>query len=268
MLLCTWIVELKLNELNDIKASMDNDKLSKDMVEQLEEEWQTKMTSFDIFLDKHKTHMDEETIFQVLQSHGKIDDCIKFAELIKRYDTVIMHYINKQEHDKALHKVTEIEKEDIRNDTMLRYASIFINKCAKLTIDELRKEQYKTIDIPKLMPAFMNIREGEDMRRALDYITNHCINLKHCKSKTVHNMAFYFHSRINDAQRIIQFLEKQEVNKAKGHSIYFEVDYALNVCKQNEKRLRDELAPKIKSIASKQKTENPNSSENQYIQKQ
>lgn len=70
----------------------------------------------------------------MLQSHGKINECIKYAELIERYDTVIVHYINKQEHDKALQKVTEIKDEIKRNETMLRYASIFVNKCAKETI--------------------------------------------------------------------------------------------------------------------------------------
>lgn len=60
------------------------------------------MIMFQEFLNRHKEHLDEETIFQVLQSHGKIEECIKYAEMIERYDTVIVHYINKQEHDKAL----------------------------------------------------------------------------------------------------------------------------------------------------------------------
>jgi membrane-bound lytic murein transglycosylase MltF len=74
-----------------------------------------------------------------LQSHGKIDECIKYAEIIERYDTVIVHYINKQEHEKALQKVTEIKDEVKRNETMLQYASIFLNKCAKPTIQELQR---------------------------------------------------------------------------------------------------------------------------------
>ena len=79
-------------------------------------------------------------------------------------------------------------------------------------------------------------------------------------------MAFFFHSKINDSKRIIDFLEQEEVKKSKGHSIYFEVDYALNICKQTEKRLGDELAPLVKFIAARQKTENPNSAENKVIE--
>jgi hypothetical protein len=171
--------------------------------------------------------------------------------MIERYDTVIVHYINKQEHDKALKKVTEIKDEKKRNETMLRYASIFVNKHCKLTIDELRKNEYKNIKIPKLMPAFMNIHKDktDDMKLALDYITNFCINKRNCKSKTVHNMAFFFHSKIEDPVRMIKFLESEEIKKAKGHQIYFEVDYALNICRQKDKELMDkynELVQKSK----------------------
>ena len=72
-----------------------------------------------------------------MQSHGKIDKCIEYAEMIDRYDTVIVHFINKKEYDKALAKVSEIKDESKRNDLMLRYASVFVSKCTKLTIDEL-----------------------------------------------------------------------------------------------------------------------------------
>lgn len=150
-------MELKLNELNSILAKRDNDRLSDKERDKVSKEYGKKLKSFREFLSKTKDSKNVETIFQVLQSHGKIDECIKYAEIIERYDTVIVHYINKQEHEKALQKVTEIKDEVKRNETMLRYASIFLNKCAKPTIQELQRQQFRKIDIPKLMPAFMNI---------------------------------------------------------------------------------------------------------------
>jgi hypothetical protein len=221
-----------------------------------------KLDSFVAFLKDHQDDLNEETVFQMLQSHGRIDQCIEYAEMIERYDTVIVHYINKQEFAFALQKVTEIKEAAKRFETMIKYASIFINKCCKETIAELRRKEYSAIDIPSLMPAFMNIRMdkddkpvGDDMRIVLDYITNHCINKKNVKSKTVHNMAFFFHSKINDPKRIIEFLEQEEVKKAKGLSIYFEVDYALNICKQNEKKLMDEIKQLINYIRNKERNE-------------
>lgn len=57
-------------------------------------------------------------------------------------------------------------------------------------------------------------------------------------------MAFFFHSKTNDPERMIRFLESEEVKKSKGHPIYFEVDYALNICKQKEKEHVESLTLK------------------------
>lgn len=42
---------------------------------------------------------------------------------------------------------------------MLRYASVFLNNCTKETVEWLKMSQFIEIDIPKLMPAFMNIHK-------------------------------------------------------------------------------------------------------------
>jgi len=63
LLLCTWIVELKLNEINDISSSRESDRLTAREKEQLEADYNTKMDTFRAFLDKHKENVNEETIF-------------------------------------------------------------------------------------------------------------------------------------------------------------------------------------------------------------
>lgn len=93
---------------------------------------------------------------------------------------------------------------------MLRYASIFVNKCAVETIQELKKPEFRTLDVSKIMPAFMNIQKEEDMERALDYIQNFCISKRASKSKAVHNMAFYFHSKLKNSEAFLNFLEEEE----------------------------------------------------------
>jgi hypothetical protein len=60
---------------------------------------------------------------------------------------------------------------------------------------------------------------------------NYCIQKKGSRSKTVHNMAFFFNSKVNDPKRLLQYLENEEIRKSKGIPMYLEVDYALNICK-------------------------------------
>ena len=48
---------------------------------------------------------------------------------------------------------------------MLRYASVFIKNVPLKAIEVLKT--FKTIDIPKLIPAFMNVSKGKPMDEAL-----------------------------------------------------------------------------------------------------
>ena len=84
-----------MNELNSIIARRDNDKLTDKEKDKVNKEYNNKLKNFLEFLKQTKDTKNAETIFQVLQSHGKIDECIKYAEIIEKFDTVIVHYINK-----------------------------------------------------------------------------------------------------------------------------------------------------------------------------
>jgi len=76
-----------------------------------------------------------------------------------------VHYINKQEYNLALQKVSTISDEKTKNAIMLRYASVFIKNVPLKAIEVLKT--FKTIDIPKLIPAFMNVSKGKPMDEAL-----------------------------------------------------------------------------------------------------
>lgn len=112
---------------------------------------------------------------------------------------------------------------------MLRYASVFIKNLPSKTIEVLKT--FKTIDIPKLIPAFMNIPKGKPMDEALNYVIEHCIKRRKSREKTVHNLAFYFYAEREKPDELLEYLKLEEAKKQEGHAIFFEVDYALNVCK-------------------------------------
>lgn len=61
------------------------------------------------------------------------------------------------------------------------------------------------------------------------------------REKTVHNLALYFYANKENPEDLLNFLKGEEARKLEGHAIFFEVDYALNVCKQKEKDLKEKL---------------------------
>lgn len=85
----------------------------------------------------------------------------------------------------------------------------------------------------------MNITKGKPMDEALNYVREYCIRRRKSREKTVHNLAFYFYAERERPDELLEYLRVEEAKKQEGHAIFFEVDYALNVCKQKEKEILD-----------------------------
>lgn len=105
--------------------------------------------------------------------HGKIDECIKFAEDIGAYDKLIVHFINQQNYVQALDKLVEIKDVEKRYDTMLKYASTLIkhepDKTLEVLIDRQKTQKFRDIDIPKLMPALRSVPKNS-IAKARQYV--------------------------------------------------------------------------------------------------
>ena len=249
MLLYTWIVELKLNQLNALQAKLATTSDAA-AVRALDEDIANKTQKFHEFLKLHAARLGQsghETVFQVLQSHGKINECIRFAEDVGAHEAVIVHYINKQEYKRALEKVERIPDRQTKNQVMVRYASIFMKNLPEQAIEAL--EKFDDVKVEKLVPAFMNIpRTPQVLDKAKNFVINYCIGKRKSRDKTVHNLALYFYAERDKPEDLLQFLKQQEAVKEGGQAIFFEVDYALNVCKQKEKELMQNIELKKRYV--------------------
>lgn len=150
---------------------------------------------------------------------------------MKQYQKLIVHYINKGDFKKALKKLNSIESAETRYYEMTKYMSVFIKKAANETLNALENEKFRKIDIAKLMPALMDC--PDDARpRARRFVEDHCIKQRRSTESSVHNMCFYLYAKSENSDDLIDFLRKEEVNHNNHQTIFFDVTYALNVCKQ------------------------------------
>jgi len=184
--LCTWIVELKLTKINEFKATNNFDVKRSNSSSQEDYEMQMMVMdsqkqaltdmekNFHSFLVDNSADLDQDTILQLLVSHGKIDDCIKYADAMKQYQKLIVHYINKGDYKKALNKIAQIESAENRYYEMTKYMSVMIKRAASQTLNALESEKFRKIEIAKLMPALMDC--PDDARpRARRFVEEHCI---------------------------------------------------------------------------------------------
>lgn len=149
---------------------------------------------FHQFLLKNKDDLDQDTVMQLLQSHGKINDCIKFADSMKQYQKLIPYYINKGDYKRALKMLNNIESVETRYYEMTKYMSIMIKKAPSDTIAALESQKFRTIDIAKLMPALMDCPDDARVK-ARKFVEEHCIKQRRSQESSVHNMCFYLYAK-------------------------------------------------------------------------
>lgn len=128
---------------------------------------------------------------------------------MKLYQKLVVHYINKRDYKSALEKINMIESAETRNFEMTRYLSVMVKTVPDQCFNSLESEKFRTIDLPKLMPALRNCPERA-MRRARMFVENHCINHRKCKDSSVHNMCFYLYAQSENSSEMLDYLRKEE----------------------------------------------------------
>lgn len=121
--MCTWIAELMLSK---IAAISNTHKIQRDhmmdeaIVRQQEqikkEEIKILKQDFFTFVQTNNEDLDHLAIFTLLQSHGKVQECIEFAKKTGSHKELIIHYLNNKQFDKALLNLQMIEDKKVRND--------------------------------------------------------------------------------------------------------------------------------------------------------
>ena len=102
MLLCSWILELKLDKLNKLAAIVESEKhsarrqSSDNSASTAILELKNIQENFHDFIQEYDKDLDNDTIFQLLQSHGKISECITFASLKVVYIYILCRVILRQ----------------------------------------------------------------------------------------------------------------------------------------------------------------------------
>ena len=217
-LLSTWLVEIYIENINCFY--LDNE----DSAAKAEEKLQR-------FLDEHQEDLDEETTCYLLQTHGRIDDWVTFADLRKKHEMVMIHHINQQEIRKALSKLSQIDLLG-RENLMYKFAPVFMKYEPKKSVDsliELAKQRKGLIEVKKLIPALMNADHNSRVE-AIRFEQYLILSLK-LKEKALHNLYLFHLSEIEGEGKIIEYLKIQETQG----ELYFDAEYALTVFKQNGK---------------------------------
>ena len=230
-ILCSWLCELQLGKITKLKSESEGiiaeiEKAQKQLITEL---YDKEIEKFNIFLEEYQNDLESETVFQLLQSHGRLNDCLLFSSLKKDYEMIALHYINKHDYKQAIEVINNIDKEKLRTKIMKKYISIFMKNEAKFTIECLPK-YYEDINVDDLVASIISV-DTKDRVLAANYISS---VMEKYNSKLLHNLHLFFLAESNDPNCLKQlniFLDQQEALHRANQPLSIDKDFALNVCK-------------------------------------
>lgn len=94
-----------------------------------------------------------------MQSHGRIQNLINFADKKNNFEMIVMHYLSEEAYEKALEYLKNVKDPKVV-DVVYKYSHIFFRYETEKTVTLLTKSvrDFKPI---KLMPGLMNIPDNK-----------------------------------------------------------------------------------------------------------
>lgn len=221
-LLATWLTEIYLHELNSITNSV---------------QYKNLRDRFQMFMKEKNDYLDAQTIYQLLHHYGRIQEFLDFAEMKYDYETVILHYVNEKQYDKAIEKLHNFMKfdknkkegsENVLSNIFSKYSHIFMKYQPELTIDKLLRSYRHIIDSNRIISAIMNTDDSKKDKVA-DFLEDLIKNK--VKDKNIHNLYIFFLAQLNtesSIKKLLKYLDNA-IDKQKHD---FEADYAIKIFSQ------------------------------------
>jgi len=212
-LIATWLTELYLDHLNQLKESTDPN--SHYAIEVLEDEFQQ-------FIKGYKDVLNTSMTYKLISSHGRMQELLFFSQQIEDWNLVISHYIQIGEYMKALEVMAKQNDENIyykfSPELMFHVPHYTVNAWIKATC---------TLNPERLIPALMrydpsnNLAEDKETNQAIRYL-QHCVNLLGNQNPAIHNFLLSLYAKEKDETRLLNFLKQQNA--------YYDMKYALRLC--------------------------------------
>ncbi|KAG6381063.1 Pep3/Vps18/deep orange family-domain-containing protein [Boletus reticuloceps] len=232
MMLATWLVEFylsKCDELDDLCAS----EAATSDAENMQAERTILEEDLCHFFETYKANLDRNTVYELIQSHGRTDMLLFYATIVGDHERVIQHWILEEGWLKAIDTLNR--QSDL--ELYYRFGPVLTRHAPKAMVDAWLKQL--ALDPLRLIPSLLQLQHLPPdplvPNQAVRYL-NHVIFNRHNTSSTVHNLMVTFHASSSstppgDDGHLLRFLMTAPSNPLTGKP-YYDLDYALRLCKK------------------------------------
>ncbi|XP_062858441.1 vacuolar protein sorting-associated protein 18 homolog isoform X3 [Trichomycterus rosablanca] len=218
-LLVTWLTELYLNRLGRLEA--DDGKRPA---------FQQTRVDFRSFLCKAKFkecfYNNRSTIYDLLASHGNVDDMVYFAVIMQDYERVISHHCQHDDYAAAL----ELLSKHCDDKLFYKFSPVLMQHIPKKVVDAWI-QMGKRLDPKQLIPALVNygqIGNTEQINQTVRYM-EFCVYELAVTEEAIHNYLLSLYAKYKP-DSLLWYLEQAGTHASE---IHYDLKYALRLCAEH-----------------------------------
>lgn len=219
-MLVTWLVELFLTSLGKLKDRGLDETSEYEAI-------QDKLQSFMAYPRvKECMTLNRSVIYDLIASHGDVEELVFFARLMGDYERVIVHHIQHENYRGALDCL--IKQPSL--DMYYKFSPLLMQYLPKDTVDAWIK-QGKQLDPKRLIPALVQYdqRSHEQGNEAIRYLET-CVQKMDNRDQAIHNFLLSLYAKLQP-DNLMTYLQLQGENL---EDICYDVKYALRLCSECE----------------------------------
>lgn len=222
-MLVTWLVEIYLNQLGELKeAGRDQTAEYEDLQEQ-----------FRKFLNqvrvKECVSNNRGVVYDLIASHGDVEDMVFFAFLMQDFEKVITHYLQHDEYRNALKVLTKHCSQEV--DLFYKFSPLLMQNIPQETVTAWITQK-TNLEALRLIPALVQYdhnkyrQQGNEAIRYLEY----CIQDLDNQEQAIHNYILSLYAKLQP-DKLMTYLQMQGTDP---ESICYDLKYALRLCAEHD----------------------------------
>ncbi|CAN8293989.1 unnamed protein product [Cochlearia groenlandica] len=229
-MISTWATELYLDKINRLLLEDDT------AIENRNSEYHSVIQEFRAFMSDCKDVLDEATTMKLLESYGRVEELVYFANLKEQYEIVIHHYIQEGEAKKALEV---LQKSSVSDELQYIFAPDLIMLDAYETVEAWMAN--KNLNPRRLITAMMRYSSEPHAKNETHEVIKYLefgVHRLHNEDPGIHNLLLSLYAKQEDDSALLRFLQcKFGKGRENGPEFFYDPKYALRLCLK-EKRSR------------------------------
>ncbi|XP_071479921.1 vacuolar protein sorting-associated protein 18 homolog [Diadema antillarum] len=216
-MLVMWLIELNLNQLGALRGKGEN-----------QERFREQQDEFQRFLATTRVmeclNSNVNTVYDLIASHGDVENMVYFAMLMQDFERVIRHHIQNEDYIAAL---DVLRKPSDSRGLFYKFSPVLMQHIPHELVSAWI-EQGKRLEAKRLIPSLVQCDSGpseQQVNEAIRYL-EFCIGKLGNKEQAIHNYLLSLYCQ-HQPSNLMGYLARQgEI----ADNVNYDLKYALRLC--------------------------------------